>query len=127
MNPSDRQPWLRPRHLAGAALVACMLVVAGCKRTPTPPTTASGKPIPADETAEQFIARVNQEMRDVYVELSAAQWISSTYINDDSELLAAKANERWLTRLNGWIQQARNHRWAPRHLKEFEDLTDPKR
>ena len=41
-----------------------------------------------------------------YAELSAAQWLSSTYINDDSEMLSAKANERWLTQLNGWIQQA---------------------
>jgi hypothetical protein len=27
--------------------------------------------------------------------------------------------------LNRWIVQARDHRWAPSHLKEFEDLTDP--
>jgi uncharacterized membrane protein YbaN (DUF454 family) len=36
------------------------------------------------------------------------------------------ARRRW-PRLNGWIRQARDHRWAPSHLKEFEDLTDPKR
>ncbi len=65
------------------------------------------KPAPANETADQFIARVNAGMRNTYAELSAAQWLSSTYINDDSEMLAAKANERWLTQLNGWIEQAR--------------------
>lgn len=34
------------------------------------------------------------------------------------------ARRRW-PRLNGWIETARDHKWAPRHLKEFEDLTDP--
>ena len=29
--------------------------------------------------------------------------------------------------LNRWIERARDHRWAPSRLKEFEDITDPKR
>lgn len=34
------------------------------------------------------------------------------------------ARRRWpaLSRL---IERARDHRWAPSHLKEFEDITDP--
>lgn len=35
-----------------------------------------------------------------------------------------RARRRWPW-LNGWIVRARAHRWAPKHLKEFEDLTDP--
>jgi uncharacterized membrane protein YbaN (DUF454 family) len=34
------------------------------------------------------------------------------------------ARRRWPV-LNRWIVRARDHRWAPRHLREFEDLTDP--
>ena len=34
------------------------------------------------------------------------------------------ARRRWPV-LDRWIVKARDHRWAPRHLKEFEDLTDP--
>jgi uncharacterized membrane protein YbaN (DUF454 family) len=34
------------------------------------------------------------------------------------------ARRRWPL-LDRWIVRARGHRWAPRHLKEFEDLTDP--
>ncbi len=34
------------------------------------------------------------------------------------------ARRRWPW-LNRWIVRARDHRWAPSHLKEFEDLTDP--
>jgi hypothetical protein len=34
------------------------------------------------------------------------------------------ARRRW-PRLNRWIEQARDHRWAPSHLKEVDDITDP--
>jgi peptidyl-dipeptidase A len=92
------------------AVVIAALSMAACNRSPSPAADA-GAPhpgaAPANESADQFIARVNREFRDSYAELSSAQWISSTYINDDSELVAAKANERWLTQLNGWIEQAR--------------------
>ena len=37
---------------------------------------------------------------------------------------AARRRWPWLDR---WIERTRHHRWAPRHLKEFENLTDPKR
>jgi hypothetical protein len=35
------------------------------------------------------------------------------------------ARRRWSS-LDRWIERARDHRWAPNHLKEFEGLTDPK-
>ena len=34
------------------------------------------------------------------------------------------ARRRW-PMLSRWISAARRHRWAPRHLHEFDDLTDP--
>lgn len=106
---------LRPALLA-LALGATVLALGACRRTPTPPPATAGAPLrqaPADESADQFVARVNDEFRGLYAELTAAQWISSTYINDDSELVAAKANERWLTALNGWIAQARRYEGKP--------------
>ncbi len=36
------------------------------------------------------------------------------------------ARRRWPA-LSRWIVAARGHRWAPRHLAEFERLTDPSR
>jgi hypothetical protein len=36
------------------------------------------------------------------------------------------ARRRWPW-VSVWITRARNHRWAPRHLHEFDDLTDPRR
>jgi peptidyl-dipeptidase A len=106
---------VKPRHaLLGLAAIAVALSIAACTRAPSPtPRSATNGTAPANETADQFIARVNDEFRHSYAELSAAQWLSSTYINDDSELVAAKANERWLTQLNGWIEQARRFEGQP--------------
>ncbi len=104
------RPTVPRKTLFALFIVATALSMSACKRTPSPPTGSvapAAKTPPANETADQFIARVNEEFRTTFTELSAAQWISSTYITDDSELLAAKANERWLTQLNGWIEQAR--------------------
>lgn len=36
------------------------------------------------------------------------------------------ARRRWPW-MSDWITRARNHRWAPRHLQEFDDLTNPRR
>ena len=110
------RPTTRRHALLALAIAASVLSLDACKRTPSPEQAAApvvSKPAPANETADQFIARINEEFRNTYAELSAAQWISSTYINDDSEMLAAKANERWLTQLNGWIEQARKYEGQP--------------
>ncbi|WP_158985200.1 M2 family metallopeptidase [Lysobacter panacisoli] len=97
------------RALLALSITAAVIGLGGCKKEPTPTTTTTGgAPVtaPAGETADQFIARVNDEYRKMYPEMSAAQWLSSTYINDDSQLLSAKANERYLAQLKSWIEQA---------------------
>jgi peptidyl-dipeptidase A len=114
MKPRPRQP--RTALLAIAIAAVAVLSFSACKRSPSPgddAATPAATQAPGTETADQFIARVNREMRDTYTELSSAQWLSSTYINGDSELVAAKANERWLTQLNGWIEQARKFEGKP--------------
>ena len=100
------------RTLLALGVTAAVLGMAGCKKEPTP-TTSAASTAPAGETADQFIARVNAEYLAMYPELTAAQWLSSTYINDDSQLLSAKANERYLTQLNSWIEQARQFEGKP--------------
>jgi len=39
-------------------------------------------------------------------------------------VMVKRARRRWPA-LSRWIAAARAHRWAPRHLGEFDDLTDP--
>jgi len=94
------------RHaLLALAVAASLLSLSACRKEPTPsPETVA---VPEGETADQFVARVNEEYRKMYPELSAAQWLSSTYINSDSEMLSAKANERYLAQLNRWIEQSK--------------------
>ncbi len=92
------------RHALLALAIAAGLTLSACKKEQAPADAAKA---PEGETADQFVARVNEEMRKVYPELNAAQWTSSTYINSDTELLTAKANERFLSQLNKWIEESR--------------------
>lgn len=99
---------MTPARALLALSITALLALAGCTRQPSPDDSRPGAPqAREDETADEFIARVNQEYRALYPELTAAQWLSSTYINDDSQLLSAKANERYLAQLNSWIEQSR--------------------
>ncbi|HST43711.1 MAG TPA: M2 family metallopeptidase [Luteimonas sp.] len=94
--------------------VAASLGLSACTRDDGP--SVPGAPSRSElenETADAFIARVNAEYRALYPELTAAQWLSSTYINDDSQLLAAKGNERFLAQTNRWIEQARRFEGKP--------------
>ncbi len=94
------------------AVAASQLSLSACQRDATP-TTGGIATAPANETADAFIDRVNAEFRKMYPELTAAQWLSSTFINDDSQLLSAKGNERYLTQLNSWIAQAKRFEGKP--------------
>ncbi len=102
------------RHLLLALAVgAGVLSLSACKKESAADAASPSAAAAATESADQFIARVNDEYRAMYPEISSAQWLSSTYINADSERVAAKANERWLTVLNGWIEQAGQYDGQP--------------
>ncbi|MGH8031102.1 MAG: M2 family metallopeptidase [Luteimonas sp.] len=90
-------------------IIAIATSLSACKRDTAPADPV----IPKNETADAFIARVNAEYRAMYPELTASQWLSSTYIGGDSKLIAAKSNERFLTRLNQWLDQARRFEGQP--------------
>ena len=47
------------------------------------------------ETAEEFVARVDEDFRGYWRELNAAGWLRATYINEDSAIVDALANERY--------------------------------
>jgi len=107
-----------PRNtLLALAIGTGLLTLAACSKdaaetagsTPGSQTAATA----TDADADAFVKRVNDEYKAIYPEQTAAQWLSSTYINDDSQLLAAKANETYLTRLNGWIKAAKGYEGKP--------------
>jgi len=96
------------RHaLLALAVAASLLSLSACKKEEPAPTAPGAAVIPEGETADQFVARINEEYKAISTELNRAQWLASTYINDDSEALSAKTNERFLGQLNSWIAQSR--------------------
>jgi peptidyl-dipeptidase A len=88
------------RLLAGVSLV---FVIAACSQQSMDEATETA---PA-ETAEEFIARVNDEFRDYWRELNAAGWLRATYINEDSAVVDALANERYAAWHAGKVEEAR--------------------
>ena len=100
---------MKLRHALLATAVIGTLGLAACKRDAEPAAATLAPAAQPGETADQFVARVNEEVRKLSTELNSAQWLSNTYINGDSELIAAKANERWLAQLNVWIEQSKRY------------------
>ena len=110
--------------LLALAIGAGLLSLAACDRSsPDGGTATSSKAPPGgDKDADALVARVNEEYKAGYPELTAAQWISSTYINDDTQMVAAKANERFLAQLNGWIKAAKpfeGHKMSPESARSI--------
>jgi peptidyl-dipeptidase A len=49
-----------------------------------------------EESAREFIARINAELAALRLEVATASWVQATYITPDTNFLAAKANEKLL-------------------------------
>ncbi|WP_043957403.1 M2 family metallopeptidase, partial [Lysobacter sp. A03] len=97
------------RAVLALSIAVAVLGLAACEKSPTPEPSTPGTvgTAPTNETADQFIARINNDWKAMQPELTKPQWLSSTYINDDTEFLAAKSNEHYLSQLNQWIEQAK--------------------
>jgi peptidyl-dipeptidase A len=60
-----------------------------------------------------FVAGVNEEIRKLAVRASTAEWIKNTYITDDTERLAAAANEELLGFMSRAVKQAAAYQNVP--------------
>ncbi|HZF17961.1 MAG TPA: M2 family metallopeptidase [Steroidobacteraceae bacterium] len=63
----------------------------------------------SQETADQFVARLNKEFTALSLEASKAGWTQATYINDDTEWLNAKANERYLEYFSKAVEESKRY------------------
>ncbi len=97
------------RTLLGASIGAALLGLAACGSAPESTAPAAQAPKAQAESADAFIARVNRTLEQESPEISSAMWLSSTYINADSQRVAAAANERWMTLRNTLIEQAKTY------------------
>jgi len=89
---------LRRALLAGAAAAAFVAL---------PAAVASA------ETADEFVARLNQELAGIFLEVNAASWTQQTYITVDTEFLAAKTNERLLGAFSRLVKESKQFEGQP--------------
>ena len=78
------------RHVASLLVTLALGLAAGTL------AFAADPPAPEEETAQEFIARINAEIAELRVETAKAFWVQATYITPDTNFLAAKANEKIL-------------------------------
>lgn len=87
------------RHLCAAAIA---LVAAACG-----PRGPSSDPARPQEDPKAFVARLNAELGEINRELQAAGWVQATYITPDTQLLNARATERFLAYFSQAVDQSR--------------------
>src|ERR1700738_209254 len=83
---------MQMRIACGAALMAALLTGADRKATP--------------EEARKFIDDAEQKLLALGVDAARADWVKSTYITDDSEIVAAKLDERAINATVDYAKQA---------------------
>ncbi len=87
------------------ASVSLLLLIGACdkKVSEEPHATAAAA---AAETAGQFVARANAELGELRKETGAAEWVRSTYITEDTAIIAAAASQKFAEWHSGMVQQA---------------------
>lgn len=121
-----------PRNFAGrgAIILAAGIFLVSCQPASPSLKEGAGKNNNADKkTAETFIADVNRRYMDIYRETNAAQWAYVTYLNEDTALLATKANERLMALDKEILAEAREFSEQPMAAataKAYTNLTQGK-
>jgi peptidyl-dipeptidase A len=106
-----------PAMARAACGLLSLLALAGCgSREAAAPAGGSaaataGAPAAgaASETPDEFVARVNRELTVLAQEAQAAAFTQDTYIGPDTELLAARATERYLAYLSRAVAEAQRY------------------
>ena len=103
---ATRSRHLAPAHRAGLRSgMAAIFVTAAAAALPAGTAAA--------ETADEFVARLNKEFADLGLEYNAAGWTQATYITVDTQLLSARANERYLGAFGKAVADARKFEGQP--------------
>src|SRR5215210_3227872 len=71
-------------------LAAACAATAGC--APSPASSAASSPATAQD-AKKFLDTVNDTTLRLGIEQAQAGWVQQTYITDDTEAIAARANQ----------------------------------
>ncbi len=98
----------RSGHLwTGAFLIVCLglVLASSCTNKPDSVSQSGAKGTPAE--AEKFIADAEKRLFDLNVKYSRADWVKSTFITDDTEVLSADANNAVITAVTELADQSR--------------------
>jgi peptidyl-dipeptidase A len=98
-----------PRRVAlvvFASFVAVLVHTAAPEAAPTAARPAAGRGRPTVEEARRFVADAETQLLALAIESQRAEWVKSTYITDDTEQLAALANQRLIQSNVEYAQQA---------------------
>ncbi|MCE3252313.1 MAG: peptidyl-dipeptidase, partial [Cellvibrio sp.] len=112
------------RNILFSGIAICGLVA--CSKAPSNSEQTSSAPA---KSVDEFIAEVNKKYLDSFYEYNAAQWTYVTYINDDTALLATKANEKFMALEKEVLAEARLYKDAPMSAetkKAYINLTQGK-
>ena len=82
-----------PGLSAGFFLVMAVLMATETPAQTPPATTES----PTPENAKKFTGEAEQTLLKLWIDAGRADWVKSTFITDDTEFLAAQANEKALS------------------------------
>lgn len=87
-------------YMLGTGLLAASLM--GCKADIT-----IGDEAKSSESPEEFVARVNSELRVLGDEGAKTAWIAATYITDDTQALNAASSEKFLAYSSKTIEETK--------------------
>ena len=100
-----RFTYQRPRFWVGVFLFLCVgLALMSCTDNPNSTSGAGAK-----NEAERFLDDAEKRLLDLNIKGSRAEWIKSTFITDDTEALAADANETIIAATTELAEQSRRY------------------
>jgi len=79
--------------------------MSSCTNNPDPVSRSGAKGTPVE--AEKFIADAEKRLFDLNVKYSRADWVKSTFITDDTEILSADANNAVISAVTELADQSR--------------------
>ena len=91
--------------------VLCLIVLGACGPRESAAPVAPVRPTAAAaaESAEEFVARVNRDLTALSEEAQAAGFTQDTFITRDTQLLNARANDRYLGYLSKAVEEAKRY------------------
>jgi peptidyl-dipeptidase A len=95
----SRQLWL-----ALFLLLSAGLMLMSCTDNPNSPSGSATK-----DEAEKFLADAEKRLLDLNMKAGRADWVKSTFITDDTEALAADANDNLIAATTELAEQARRY------------------